>query len=559
MTEPHYERLSVLDASFLSVEAEDTHMHVASVSTFDARPLTRADGGLDVERIEQAMQQMLARNPRMRQKVWWPLGGAPVWIDDSDFRLSYHVRHTALPLPGTMRQLKRLAGRVMSHTLDTRKPLWEIWLIEGLENERFAIMAKLHHCLADGISARDILTGYLGTEPTAVTEPTPPSEPRPAPSLARMALDDAMRRNQQARQVVGGAASLLRKSDSGLRASLADAASGLVNAATSLVGSASPTPFNRKIGPHRRFDCTRFSFADVLALRNTSGGKVNDVVLAVVAAAVRRFLIGRRLSVDRMDFRVMVPVNVRQEGRETTGGNFVSSMTVPLPLFETDPRRRLQRIIETTTRAKASKQSRGGELLTRAADWTGFFVPRLLASRGARRLTANLVVTNVPGPLFPMYLLESRLLESFPLVPLAPEQALGIALYTYDKSLHWGFNADLDAFPDLHDFVQAVDVEWRELVDAWTPIELRATPPLVQVAPEVAGASDSPRESVRPTAEPDGDTPAEGAPSGATASGVTPSAATPPDAAQPGGGDKRPQRGRSPKRARRKPDASANP
>ena len=508
MSEPFFERLTALDASFLGIEADDTHMHVASVSTLDARPLTRHDGGLDVERIHTAMHQMLARNPRMRQKVWWPVGGPPVWIDDADFRLSYHVRHTALPLPGTMRQLKRLAGRVMSQTLDPRKPLWEIWLIEGLENERFAIMAKLHHCLADGIGARDILTGYLGTAPIEKVDPVPPWRARPAPTLAQIALAGVRQRGQKTRELVGQAREILGVND--LRASLTDAAAGVLSAASNAVGAVAPTPFNRAIGPHRRFDCTACGFDRVLAVRKAAGGKVNDVVLATVAAATRRFLLGRKLDVDSMDFRVMVPVNVRGDGPAGGGGNHVSNMTIPLPLYETDPRRRLMRIIETTARAKASRQSRAGELLAAAADWAGIIPPRGLAQRAAHQITANMVVTNVPGPLFPMFLLESRLLESFPLVPLAPEQALGIALYTYDKSLHWGFNADWDVLPDVHDFARAVDVEFEQLVRAWEPIEVLtrtaasdvAPPPAAQTTDATAGAERGETAQEGRTAEP---------------------------------------------------------
>jgi len=473
VTQPFAERLTMLDATFLAFEDENVHMHVASLSTFDARPLTTEDGGLDFGRIEKVILQMLHRNPRMRQKVWWPTGGPPMWIDDADFRLSYHLRQTALPLPGDARQLKRLAGRVMSQTLDLTKPLWEIWVVEGVEGgERFAMLAKLHHCLADGIAARDILTGYLGIAPSSATEVVAEWRPRPAPGLARLALESIKQRADGTRRLSHSVRQLFGQEH--LRDSLAEAAGSMLGALSSVVTQVSHTPLNRRIGPHRRFDWTRCNFEAVKRIRKASGGKVNDVVLACVCGALRSFLLARKLSVDELDFRIMVPVNVRNESQDGSVGNRVSNMTVPIPLFETDPRRRLKRIIATTSRIKASRQSQVGELVTQLADSAGIFLPRPLARRASRQMAANLVVTNVPGPMFPMYLLESSMLDSFPMVPLAANQALGIALYTYNGYLHWGFNADWDVVPDLHDLVTAIDSEFAQLVEACSPLTLPA-------------------------------------------------------------------------------------
>jgi len=474
MSEVFYERLSPLDATFLLSQDENAHMHVGSVSTFDAKSLTLPGGGLDFERIERAMFVMLDRNPRMRQRVWWPTGGPPVWIDDVDFRLSYHLRKTALPLPGTDRQLKRLAGRVMSQTLDLAKPLWEIWVVEGLERDRFALLAKLHHCLADGIGARDILTGYLNLEPRQPPEVVDRWRPRPAPSLMQIQRDGVQRRFEKSAELLRDLGRYVVGQSPG--ESMLHTAMGALSAASNLVGEITPTPLNRKIGPHRRFDWIASPFERVRMIRKTLGGKVNDVVLACVTGAMRRFLLQRRLHVDELDFRIMVPVNVRTENQDGTAGNRVSSMTVPIPLFETDPIRRLKRVISTTSRIKASSQSDAANLFTQLMDAAGIYPPRAFALRAAQRMTANLVVTNVPGPQFPMYLTDALMLESFPLVPLSHQQGLGIALYTYDKALHWGFNGDWDLVPDLHDIALAVESEFAALVDACTPVTITSPP-----------------------------------------------------------------------------------
>jgi diacylglycerol O-acyltransferase / wax synthase len=477
MREPHYERMSTLDASFLAVEDRNAPMSVGSVSLFDARPLRLPGGGLDFSRIERAIQQILPKNRRLRQKVWWPTGGFPVWIDDPDFRLGYHLRHSALPRPGTADQLKRLAGSILSRTLDLEKPLWEIWIVEGVEDDRFAIISKIHHCLADGISIRDILLGYLEAEPTSVPRPIGGWDPRPAPSLARIHLDAALRRAQKSREFTDGIAQGVAKlfterPDIGR---WTGALGGWLGAASSFAGRISDTPINNcKIGPHRRFDYTSTDLASVKEIRKHSGAKVNDIVLAAVTGAVRRFLLAQKLCVDDLDFRVMVPVNVRTEQENGTFGNRVSNMTVPLPLVETDPRRRLQRVIDATQRAKMSRQSQVGDLLAQFVDNAGLFLPREWARQGAHQMAANLVVTNVPGPQFTQYLLEGEMYESFPVVPLPSDQALGVALYSYNGTLFWGFNADLDLIPELQGFVGAIDLEMEQLRRAHDPISVRS-------------------------------------------------------------------------------------
>ncbi len=487
----HYERLSTLDASFLSFEDRAAHMHMGSTSLFDAAPFRQEGGGLNFELIERCILGHLPRHPRLRQKLWWPVGGPPVWIDDPKFDTSFHVRRVALPSPGTESELKTLAASILSMHLDTSRPLWEAWIIEGVAGNRFALLWKIHHALADGVSARDILIGYLGFERSAEAPELPRFVPRPAPSLGRLHLDEALRRFEQSRDASARLQSFLLGAVKGMEGSgFSDAAAALLEVGAGLLSDIVPTTFNGDIGPHRRFDWTSCDLGVLQEIRKQSGAKINDVVLAAVCGAVRSYLLDKKIPVDELPFRVMVPVSMRGQGETANGGNRVSNLTIPLPLSETDPRRRLQIIVDTTTRVKASGQSSMGDALMQALDWAGIRAPVPLARFAAEHMPANLVVTNIPGPQRRQFLLESELLESFPMVPLAKGQGLGIALYSYNGVMHWGLNADRDLVPDLDRFVKAIDVETVQLHRAHGAIEVRPPAPLHAVSSEEgAGAA----------------------------------------------------------------------
>jgi len=505
MSQTHYDRMSTLDASFLALEDRDAPMHVGSVALFDATPYHRRDGSLDFERIEQLVMQIFPTNPRLCQKVWWPRGAPPVWIDDEAFDPSYHFHRVAVPMPGTLVEFQELCGRILSSRLDTTRPLWEAWIVDGIEGNRFGLIWKLHHCIADGIGVRNILIGYLGTEPSGEVPKPFVFSPRPPPSLSQLHLENALHRFDKSREIADRIRELAA-SGPGLADVIADAAGGLALSATELLGGASPTPLNGDGGAHRRFAWTSCSFRAFREIREQTGAKINDIALAAVAGALRRFLLGRGVAVDELDFKVMVPVNVRREG-DPDASNRVSNMAVPLPLHEPDPRRRLMRTFEATTHAKASGQSRVGEWLAVAGDWAGAFLPVPVVRFAAERLPANLVVTNIPGPQFAQYLGESELLASYPLVPLSPGQRLGIALYGYNHTMYWGFNADRDRVPDLAELVAAVDAEIEQLRRAFLPLtaitpKLRAIDghaPRKASRPRRRKAEPSPRREAGPT------------------------------------------------------------
>ncbi len=474
MAYSHYERLSAMDALFLEIEDHNSHMHIGSVAVFDTGPLRTAAGGIDIDSIRVHLEGATAKHVRFRQRLQYVPGlGRPVWVDDARFNLAYHVRHTCLPAPGDERILKRLAGRIMSQQLDRGKPLWEAWFVEGVEGDRFAVITKLHHCLADGISGVDLTSSMVGADPKYRAKKPKTWTPRPAPSGGRLLADEVRRR-------AGAPLALLTQGEQGLWRDVDD----LRNAARGLLetfggndgGAASETIFDADLGPHRRFDWSRFEMADVKLVKDRLGGKVNDVVLAAVAGGLRKFFRQRNMVLDDLNFRVMVPVSVRSDDERGSLGNRVSMMLVRLPLDLTDPVERFHRIADETSQRKSGHQRDVSELLARAADAV---LPELtgpLARLGMRSHAANLVVTNVPGPPMPVYLLGARQLEVYPVVPLAAGQALGIALLSYADGLFWGFNSDWDALPDLHDLVDAVSAEFDVLYAAAEAIPGAAAP-----------------------------------------------------------------------------------
>ncbi len=476
-----YDRLTFLDNSFLLMEGSNSPMHVAGTATYEAGPLKKADGGIDIDKIRDYVNSRLHLIPRYRQRLaHTPIEGQPVWVDDDHFNIHYHVRHTALPKPGDERQLKRLAARIMSQHLDRAKPLWEIWIVEGLENhEQFAMISKIHHCMVDGMSSVDLLNVLLKPETTTHFESAPRWLPRPAPSSWELATDALLRYARLPVEAGRNIPEVIREARdprSDIRARLR----ALRDMLGTGLGGPSETPLNQPIGPHRRFDWLAFNLEEVKAVKNRLGGTLNDVVLATVAGAVRRFLQRRGVSMRGLDFRVMAPVSVRSEQEHGTLGNRVSAWMVPMPLAESDPVRRLDKIRETTAHLKESKQAMGAEMLTQVGEWTPSTLLSLGARMATRALPFNLVVTNVPGPQVPLYMLGAKMLDNYGLVPLMDYLCLGVVLFSYAGKLCWGFTAEWDLVPDLHDFVADIEESFRELRDSpersAVPLEPRKGP-----------------------------------------------------------------------------------
>jgi WS/DGAT/MGAT family acyltransferase len=460
----YYERLSAQDASFLAYEDADptAHMHIGGVSVYEGGGLTNARGGVDIERLRAYVASRLALIPRYRQRLaTTPLVEQPVWVDDERFDVRYHVRHTRLPRPGDDRELKRLAGRILSQRLDRNRPLWELWVIEGLTDRRFAMLTKTHHCMMDGVSGVDVSSVLMRLEADPTFEPATPWTPRPAPTGTALLTDEIARRARIPLQVVRGLTGVVRAAWTGrghLQQSLGSAGE-MVRLAWQ---GAAATPINRPIGPHRRFDWTVVPLADAKAIKNRLGGKLNDVVLAVVAGALGAFLRRRRVNVDILDFIAAIPVNVRAGG-DTSLGNHVAAWLARLPIAEGDAKARFEHVVTLTTTLKRSGSAAPTAGLYELAEIGGRPALTAVVELTRRLSPCNLVVTNVPGPSFPLYMLDAKMLLACPQVTLLAEQGLGIAIFSYLGNLHFGFNADWDLIPDLHDLVSDVEAAFGDL------------------------------------------------------------------------------------------------
>jgi len=455
------DRLTGLDSSFLHLENDATHMHVAGAAILEGR----------APAYDELTEQILSRLqlvPRYRQRLAFvPFGqGRPVWVDDPHFNVAFHVRHTALPRPGGDEQLKRLCGRIFSQALDRSRPMWELWLVEGLADDRFALLSKTHHALVDGISGVDIATVLFDTTPEpAGVAPERQRVPRPLPTNAQLLADALLERATAPAEIARSVRAAVRGPRQ-LAARLGRAVSGLGAVAAAGLRTAPPSPLNVRIGPHRRFTWVRGDLQQFKLVKNALGGTVNDVVLAAVAGALGRYLRRRDESIDGTVLRAMVPVSVRADVERGALGNRVAAMWATLPIGETDPVKRLQRISGEMSGVKESGQAVGARVLT---ELTGFAPPTIMAQAarlGARQRMFNLVVTNVPGPQFPLYMLGRRLQEMFPMVPLAANQALGIAIMSYDGQLNFGLNADYDALPDVELLAQDLTDAIAELLQA---------------------------------------------------------------------------------------------
>jgi len=439
-------RLTGLDSSFLHLEHDAaTHMHVASCMVFDGPPPTH-------EELVAHVEARLHLVPRYRQRLAYvPFGqGRPVWVDDPHFNSRYHVQQHALPRPGSDEQLKHLAGRAFSQQLDRNKPLWELWLVEGLEGGRFAILAKTHHALVDGISGVDITTVLFDVSPEPAPTPAPeqPWVPRPMPSSAQLLADALLERATVPAEIFRGVRAAARRPRRVARELFGDVRA-IGSFALPGARSAPPSPLNVPIGPHRRFTWVAEELDRVKAIKNALGGTVNDVVLATVAGGLGRYLRAHGHPTIDLKLRAMIPVSVRSDEARGALGNQVAAVWASLPVGETDPLERLAYVRGEMEGLKESHQAVGARLLT---ELTGFAPPTVMAQAArlqARQRYFNLVVTNVPGPQFPLYVLGREMRAIYPLVPLAQNLALGIAIISYNGGLAFGLNADFDALPDL--------------------------------------------------------------------------------------------------------------
>lgn len=437
------DRLTGLDSSFLHLEDGPAHMHVASTAIF-------AGPAPEIRELREHISSRLHLVPRFRQKLRFvPYGqGRPIWVDDPQFNLDYHVRHTALPEPGSEQQLRTLAARVFSQRLDRWKPLWEMWLVDDLSGGRFAIITKSHHCLVDGVSGMDVTTVLFDAEP----DPAPVAEPEPwvaapEPSESEILARALFERATAPAEALRGARALLRRP----RKAAGAVVDGLESiGALARAGIAAPSsPFNVEISPYRRFAWVRADLAEFKRIKDTVGGTVNDVVIAAVAGALGRFLRARGHATAELELKAMVPISVRHADERGDLGNKVSAMYASLPVGIEDPAARLRAVSAGMGDLKESKQAVGASLLTDLADFAPTTILGQAGRMQSRQRFFNMVVTNVPGPQFSLYLMGRKLKAVFPMVPLAKRQGVCFGIMSYDGQVNFGLIGDYEAMADL--------------------------------------------------------------------------------------------------------------
>jgi diacylglycerol O-acyltransferase len=459
MTESFFEPLTGIDAWFLYGERHEAPLHIGATYIFEGKP--RVEGGRGALGLARTIEERLHLVPRYRQKLMWlPANlGNPVWIDDPDFDLSYHVRRAALPSPGDEATLRDYTARVFARPLDLNKPLWEMTVVEGLSGGRVAVVNKVHHAMVDGISTVDIATLLLDSEPSPPTHGRSKRwKPRPAPSRAELIRHSASGLSLGAaiKQLAGVRPRQV------LEAMLHTPWSGGLQLALAWLRPGTPLFFNRPIGPHRRVQSVRVPLQHLKDVKAAFGGTVNDVVLALIGEAMWRWLDERGETVPAA-LRVFAPVSVRDESQRYQLGNMVSAMVVEIPLGPMAPMERIRRVTAATGDLKRSRQAVAAGSLTQLANWA----PATLQALAGRVMTSqpqwnrqsvvNVVATNVPGPQMPFYTGGAQLLDFWPLVAIYHSLGLNLAIVSYNGGVHFGMLADRDLVPDLDDFARHLE------------------------------------------------------------------------------------------------------
>ncbi len=460
MPQRHLDRLTAIDASFLHQEGPDSHMHVGGLTVMEGPPPPLQD-------LLQQIRERLHLVPRYRQKLAHTAldSGRPVWVDDPSFDPEYHVRHTALPSPGEWQQLCELTARIFSQALDRSKPLWEMWLIEGLKENRFALITKNHHALIDGIAGVDIATVLfdLSPDPPPLKTSGRPWQPRKEPGTAELVAVGTRGAARALAAIVGGACDALAHPDRGLSRGR-EAAEGIGELLWAVMNPAPVTPLNVPIGPHRRFVGVTSRLEDFKLVKNAFGGTVNDVVLAVVTGALRSFLIARGYRTEGLELRALVPVSVRAADERGQLGNRIAAMRGPLPTYIADPLHRLRFVSHAMAGLKESKQALGAEVI---ANVQNFAPPTILAQASRLNFSTrlfNLIVTNVPGPQFPLYVLGREMLHAYPIAFLPENHALAVAIMSYNGEMNFGLLGDFDALPDIDAIGEHIALELSALL-----------------------------------------------------------------------------------------------
>jgi WS/DGAT/MGAT family acyltransferase len=453
-----YERLSYESAALLAGESSRHFAHAATTLVFEAGPLARPNGGVDFDAIRSAIESRLHLVPAYRRKLRRvPIENHPVLVDDREFNLDYHLRHTGIAQPGEIAQLQKVVARLQAQRLDRSRPLWECWVIEGLAGGRFAIVMKQHAVLAE--TSGDLMQVLLSPDADEHFDPAPPFVPRPMPSAAELVRDEVVRQLRLPQKALARFREFAKESDS-FTDELGRRAQAIANLLGYSIRQLHDTPLSGEPGPHRRFETLVIPLADAQLVHHELGGTVHDVLLAAVSGAVGAYFRKRHMNPAVLDFRAAVPVSLKSGDKNEGVGEWI----LDLPIWERDPAKRLEHIRRKTEELNRENPALGARTLNSVAKWTS---SRVLA-QGVRaiseRTPVNVRIANVPGPQTPVYLRGAKLIEAYGTVPLARSGGLGIAMFSYDGKLSVGVNADFDRVGDLEVLTQLLAESVRELV-----------------------------------------------------------------------------------------------
>ncbi|MEI2703414.1 MAG: wax ester/triacylglycerol synthase family O-acyltransferase [Baekduia sp.] len=460
MPQQHLDRLTALDASFIAQESAETHMHIGGLVICEGPPPEH-------ERFLDHVRSRLHLVPRYRQRIVQPPmeSGRWLWADDPSFNLDYHVRRTALPSPGDEQALLALAGRIASQQLDRQKPLWEMWVIEGLEDDRFALISKTHHALIDGIAGVDLATVMFDIDPVPANydHPGKPWRAQPEPTSSDLLAGSAISAAKAAAGIAGNLLGAATRPSAAWSAA-SETAAGVGEMVAAALNPAPATPLNQPIGPHRRFAVVRADLEEVKFVKNTFGGTVNDVVLALVTSSLRHWLHRRGVQTEGLELRALVPVSTRPQDKRGQVGNAVVAMRGPVPVYIEDPVHRLRHVHEAMDHLKASKQAVGAEVLVNVQ---GFTPPTVLAQASRLNFSTrlfNLIVTNVPGPQVPLYVVGRQMQDVFPIAFLPRNHGLAVGIMSYNGQMNFGLLADYDVVADVDEIAFGIREALDELV-----------------------------------------------------------------------------------------------
>lgn len=470
MSQRELTRLSATDASFLVQERQGSHMHIGGLMVFEG-PMP------DIDVLKAHIRSRLHLVPRYRQRlVWAPLeAGRPFWADDPEFNLSYHVRDTALPAPGNDEQLELAVARIFSQRLDRAKPLWEMWLIDGLAGGRFGMILKTHHSVIDGIAGVDVGTVLLGIEPTTEIDEPQPWRPGPFPTGGEL-LEIGLREASKAPGNLARRAINLAKGDGDARAELREFVGGATSAVAETMDAAPRTPLNGPITQHRRFRVVRSSLDDFKEIKTLLDTTLNDVVLTVTSDALGRWLRSRHYPTEGLKLRALVPVSTRpkaRRGKDAHTGNELLAMRGSLPVEEMDTLKRLNYIKNSMDGLKRNNQAVAADALTAVQN---FAPPTILAQASRLNFSTrlfNLLVTNVPGPQMPLYLLDRPMVDVFPIPFLAENHTMALAVMSYNGRINFGILGDYDAVPDIQVIADGLSDSRDDLLDATSQVKNR--------------------------------------------------------------------------------------